>query len=64
MPLTETIIGGAAGGIGGLAASQSLQPLVSKMTDAHRYMLLVLVVTVLLLWFVLLPGNTKRKLRV
>lgn len=62
MPILESILGGAAGGIGGTMASESLQPLFKNWQDYQRYMMLFIIVFLLLLWFLLLPGRAKRKI--
>jgi hypothetical protein len=64
MPILETILAGAAGGIGGSAASESVKPMFKDLQDYHRYMMLFAIVFLLLLWFLILPSNTKRKLKV
>lgn len=59
----ESLIGGAIGGIGATTVSEALKPIFARFQDPHRYMLLFAVIFLLFLWFVLLPGKAKRKLR-
>lgn len=62
MPIIDPILGGAAGGFAAAFAAESLEPVKRNMTDMHRYALLFGIVAAILIWYLLLPVNAKRRI--